>query len=219
MKLDGFPDYVKDYHEEVASQYDSPQIGNRVAWEAVKYRLSSVGDNLVAQRQDFNANRLFRIDMEATDQQLVHQADDGSYVLDAVLTSTKKGVQGRYFTRKDLETLAERINSNGITAPEIEDHEEFMNVAVAQAFDPDAIRDTLADMRGMVNDAEATVKDGKLWLQAKLDESFENIANGYSGVSVEALANVQEDGRMKDPEPVGFIFTDDPKNPEAQVVS
>lgn len=219
MKLDGFPDYVQDYHEHVAKQYDYSQVGNRVAWEAVKHRLNSVDGQVVAQRESFEADRLFKFECEATEQQLVTQADDGSYILDAVLTSTNPDVNGRYFTEEDLKTLAERINENGLTAPDIEDHEQFMNVAVSQAFDSDSIRETLSQMRGKLEDVKASVKEGKLWLQAKLDETYKNVAESFSGLSLEALANPTDDGRMKDPDPVGFIFTDEPKNPDASIAS
>lgn len=221
MKLDGFPDYVKDYHEKVASQYDSPQLGNRVAWEAVKYRLTTHDKQVVAQRENFEASQVFKIDLQPTDKKIVTQADDGSFILDAVLATTETTKEGQRFTREALEKLADRINENGIAAPEIDTddnpHEEFMNVAVSNGFDPDAIRDSLSNMRGMLENVRASVKDGKLWLQAKLDEAFKSVAESFENVSIEALADVKPNGIMEDPDPLGFIFTNRPKDPNAQV--
>jgi len=219
MKLDGFPAYVQDYYDEVASRYDSPQLGNRVAWEAVKYRLKSTDKQIVAQRKNFMYNRLFSVALDEPDKTTVTQNDDGTYTLDAVLTSTNKDVHGKYFTEQDLHRMAEQINKHGLVAPKPDDdkHKEFDNIVVSQGFRPNAIRNTLGQDRGFLEEAKATVKEGKLWLQAKVDESMKRVAEAFDSLSLEALAHKKANGRMANPDPIGFIFTDSPKNPDAAV--
>jgi len=224
MKLEGFPDYVKEYHEEVASTYDDPVIGNRVAWEAVKYRLDSSGKQVVAQEKDFRANRVFRINLKPTNKKIVTQAEDGSITLDAVLASTDTTADGNRFTEEALRTLADKINSQGITVPAVDSeeenpHEEFENIAVSSGFDPIMIRNKLSKVRGKLDNAKAAVKDGKLWLQAKLDETFKSVVDSFSNVSIETLSYVNPDGTMTDPDPFGLIFTNRPKDQNAQILS
>lgn len=224
MNLKGFPDYVKEYHEEVASRYDSPQLGNRVAWEAVKYRLKSSGKQIVAQEKAFRANRVFRIDLKPTDKKIVTQAEDGSVTLDAVLASTDTTADGNRFTEEALRTIADKINKYGITVPAVDSdvesaHEEFENIAVSSGFDPISIRNMLTKVRVKAKDAKAAVRDGKLWLQAKLDESFKNVMDSFSNVSIETLSYINPDGTMTDPDPFGLTFTNRPKDQNAQILS
>lgn len=190
-----------------------------VAWRVVKPRFHQVGENWIARSEDFVLPELFVFKLEATGKELLMNDENGEIVLDAVLASTDKNTDGRYFEVEDLEYLAKQINERGSTLPDRQ-HEtwkEIANTYVTAFLDDEELYEKFKQRKGVFRDIKAIVKEGKLWIRANLDKRYKNYKSRFSSLSVEAVGR-NINNRIVKPFYLGFTFTDDPKVRNARII-
>lgn len=209
MKLNNFPNYVQEFYAKVKEDAGGGAYGSRVAWNAVKSRLHETENTIIAQAKDFVPQSMYTFTVKQEKTEVITQSEDGDYILDIILATDQKNKNGKYFTEQDLKEMASYINENGLAAPGEDNHSEFERVALTEGLDTRRIRKRLQDMRGEIKNVKAAVKDGKLWVQGRLDKSFKTKADAYENVSIEILGRTDANNRMSGT-PVSFIFTDKP---------
>jgi len=218
MQLNNFPEYVQDYHSHVSDYVGGGAYGDRVAWRCVKDKLQETDKGMIAESSDFRPTEVYTFELDETEKSIIYESEDGDYMLEAVLTSTEQRADGKYYTEDDLRYMARQINQNGLSMPGVGSHDEFKKTAIQEAMNENSIKKRLKQARGWLDDVTAKVKEGKLWIQSKLDKAMKDMAEQFSGLSIEAVGEVKGD-RMYKPNPLGFIFTDNPKNPASSIES
>jgi len=208
--------FLKAFNSSYA-RTENDATASRVAWDIVKKRFRRAGTQWVAMSADFEPPELFTFQIESSPQQIIVNAfNDDEIEIEGVLASTtpRKG-DGKWFTEESLEALAEQINSNGSTLPDVE---HAVMAALRDQFVPaDRLPRKVMEEKGMFNRIKAAVRDGKLWIKAWLDARYKEIINLYKFLSIEALAKPQDDGSLIDPMYLGFTFTENPRIPDASL--
>ena len=203
-------------------------LAEQVAVELVKNKLVKQDGMLVAMSESFVKPKLYTFSLDTNTLQVVNNAETGEITIDAILANTQPNVEGDFFTEVELHQLCKQINEEGSTNPDTE-HEllkklESMMPLLRSKYGTDeeaikqAFKNEMVKGKGMFKSIKSAVKDGKLWIQAKLDKSYKTIVSKLNGLSIEALAN-NVDGRMTNPKYVGFTFTNTPKLKGARVLS
>jgi len=188
-----------------------------IAWLVIKKRFTLVEGFWVAMSKDFETPKLYSFNMNV-EGGIVMNSETEELVLDAVLADTSMNSKGQYFSEEDLKNISEQINTFGSTLPDV-DHEKLMELIRTHGADVDTIREQLKKSKGIFKTIQATLKKGKLWIQATLDKRYKNHTENFKGLSIEALGDKQVDGRVKDPQYMGFTFTNNPELKAAQIAA
>lgn len=186
------------------------------AWSVIKQRFRKVDGKYVAMSEDFKNPVLYTFQLSEPTTKIVMNADIEEIVMDAVLATDEVNTDGKYFTIQELEELAMQINTSGSTLPDV-DHEVLSNLIKAHRNNYDRIKTELYQRKGIMKSIKAVVDKGKLWIQATLDKRYKNHIDRFKGLSIEAVADSDESGRLTHPTYLGFTFTNTPKLPSAQI--
>ena len=208
-----------EVYNESFKKNDSESQAMTVAWNVVKKKFKKIDNKWIARSEDFVAPQFYTFELEATGKELIMNDENGEIVLDAVLASTMKNTDGRYFEIEDLEYLASQINEKGSTLPD-EEHtilKEISGDYIAQLMDDDELYNKFKERKGIFKNIKAAVKDGKLWIRANLDKRYKNHAAKFSSLSIEAIGK-NVNNRIVKPYYMGFTFTDTPKVRDARIV-
>jgi uncharacterized protein YifN (PemK superfamily) len=207
-ELEGFPEYAKKFYKNIKSNYEDSYEGSVIAWEATKRRLRSEDGFLVANSEDFGRDR-FVFQLNQPEKELVVNSEGDEVVIDAVLATTDKNPKGQFFTETELQQIAEQINSRGSVLPSTT-HDDLQRLASQYGYSPQLITNALRNKRGFFNKIKAWVKDKKLWIQARLDKAYREMAESMKSLSIEVLGDGDGTGRIRNPNYMSFIFTDTP---------
>ena len=216
-ELDGFPEYANTFFQNVKSCYDDEYLGTQVAWEATKSKLRSENGFVVANSEDFVGEETFLFVLEQPDTEIVANEDGDEVVLDAVLATTDKNNRGQYFAEEDLEMIAEQINKQGSVLPTTS-HDDLYEAVRTYGGSTELVANALRKKRGVFNKIKASVRDGKLWIQARLDKAYSKLTNAMKALSIEVLGKKDSDGRVRNPRYMSFIFTNNPRLKDAKII-
>jgi hypothetical protein len=118
---------------------------------------------------------------------------------------------GKWFSEEALHSMAEQINANGSTLPDV-DHKVLRSATAAYGSDIEAIANAVRNEKGVFKSIKAAVKDGKLWIHAVLDRAYKAVAEKFRKVSIEAVGKVDKvTGMISQPRYLGFTFTHTPE--------
>lgn len=213
---------VSYYKQAFASSYsrNSDEVfAHKVAWELTKRCMREENGVLVANSEDFIAPRLYRFALEPAEEVIIKNSDNGEIELDAVLATTEaRKTDGYRFDEEALSRIAEQINTEGSTFPDI-DHETLTKLEAEFGYDPEVLAAAIKREKGVFTKIKAVVRDGKLWIKAFLDKRYKNYVDRFSKLSIEALAKPTADRRLVAPRYLGFTFTDNPQLSGAGVAS
>jgi hypothetical protein len=214
MLPDSFPKEARDFYSGVhAKSYTSTRddvLAHKVAWEVTKSRMKMVNGNLVCNAIDFVPVQLFRFQLEEPSDVVITNHDDGEIELDISLAHTGPNLKGQYFAEEDLQYMAEQINSEGSTIPDV-NHDIIKKMSPAYNDDPEALALALKREKGVFKRVKAVVANGKLWIKAFLDKRYKSYAEQFRKVSIEAIGKVDNTGRVVKPRYLGFTFTSTPQ--------
>jgi cation transport regulator ChaB len=186
------------------------------AWSVIKGRFNKVDGKYVANSKDFTVPTLYSFSLSEPTTKVIMNADIEEIVMEAVLATDERNTEGKYFTTEELGQIAEQININGSTIPDTE-HEVLQTLIKTYGHNYDKIRNELKNKKGIMKSIKAAVEDGKLWIQAVLDKRYKNHLEKFKGLSIEAVADADITGRLKNPMYLGFTFTNNPKLRNAQI--
>lgn len=216
-ELEGFPEYANTFFQNVKNSYDDEYLGTQVAWEATKSKLRSENGFVVANSKDFCGEESFLFVLEQPDVEIVANEDGDEVVMDAVLATTDKNDKGQYFTESDLRVIADQINTEGSVLPTTS-HDDLYDAVRTYGGSPDLVANALRKKRGVFNTIKASVQNGKLWVQARLDKAYKGLMNAMKALSIEVLGKKDESGRIRNPRYMSFIFTNNPRLKDAKIV-
>jgi cation transport regulator ChaB len=223
--VEGLPEYIKEILSPDAQEYFLKILllayknygeddSMHLAWEATKLKIQKVGTVYVT--NNYYNNMVKSLDMSPEETNIAINSDTEEIIMDAVLADTNLNTDGKYFTEQELVTLAEQINTFGSTVPDV-DHEKLMTLVKKHGRDHDAIMTELKNEKGIMKNIKASVEKGRLWVRATLDKRFKNHLDKFKALSIEAFADVEQDGRYVNPQYLGFTFTNNPKLKGAQI--
>lgn len=199
-------------YEQAVSRGHSPYDAERIAALAVLNRLErSEAGFAVAQTTDFVPQKVYCFELEAKNYR-VDQAEGGGVVVEAVLTSTVRDVEGQRFSVEALHEFARQINERGVGAY-LDGHKQFR-----------LVKDRLSS-NSVTEWVKARVDNELLIITAKLKRGFEWVADRFNAVSIETI--VPGDKALFDGSTrtftggfvKGFVFTNTPKNPVHKILS
>lgn len=216
--FNNLPSYVKEFHESLVESHGGGEIAEYLALQEVKRRVKVREGRLVANSTDFI--EFDSLKPTSTDgERISFSNSENGVVLNAILADTSpRKSDGRFYTERDLCVMADRINREGLVNPADDEHESFEKIAFANNYNAKNTRSVLARTRGFIKNIKANVEDGKLWIQAWLDDKYQDMVDKYHSLSVETLAFKDRSKRMRDPQPLGFIFTNTPELENSKIV-
>jgi cation transport regulator ChaB len=189
------------------------------AWSVVKQRFRKVDGKFVANSNDFVLPELFSFELTEPSTKIVMNADTEEIHMEAVLATEEPNKSGKFFTVEELEQLANQINAEGSTLPDV-DHEVLQGLVNKYGNNIDLIKKELQQRKGIMKSIRAVVDKGKLWIQAVLDKRYKNHIDKFKGLSIEAVADsTPGPGRLKNPTYFGFTFTNNPQLSGAQIAA
>lgn len=208
------PEGLSFYQEVFMNSYQRSHddlLAHQVAWAATRKRLREVDGQLIANAIDFAPYQLFSFDTEAADEVIIKNTDSGELELDILLANTNpRKTDGKWFSEEDLNALAEQINTDGSTLPDV-DHSTLNKLQARFGNDLNAITANIKREKGVFKSIKAIVRDGKLWVKAFLDKRYKNYVDSFSKVSIEAIGKVDPSTkRIVNPRYLGFTFTHTP---------
>jgi len=186
----------------------------------VKKRLKKKGTVYVGKSEDFVGYDYLTFDLTPENSELIVQnSEDGEIVLSAILVDNETDIRGRRFSESFLESLANQINTEGTTLPDI-DHEE-LNQLLKDNQDVETLYTKLKSRKGILKSIRAKIVNGRLFISAFLDKRYRNHINKYKSLSIEAAVprnmidkNVFYGGKL-----LGFTFTNKPVNLKATIAA
>lgn len=207
--------FYTDVYNKSYSRHKNDVLASEVAWNMVKSRLQRVEGKLICNSENFEVPTVYTFALEPAGEVLIKNHDNGEIELDAVIATTEpRNSDGKYFTEVELQQIADQINTEGSTFPDVE-HEKLQ--AIVQEHWPNTER-ILAEMKrqkGVFKTIKAVVQKvgdtAKLWVKAFLDKRYKNHVESFKKTSIEVLARDGENGRLLKPRYVGFTFTHTPQ--------
>jgi hypothetical protein len=136
--------------------------------------------------------------------------------MEAILATTDKNTDNKFFTEDELSDISAQINTLGSTLPDV-DHEKLQELVKKYGNNYEAIKTEIAKEKGVFKTIRSALKDGKLWIQAVLDKRYKNLVQKFGSLSIEALADADVTGRLRQPKYLGFTFTNNPKLKAARI--
>lgn len=189
-----------------------------IAWLVIKSKFKNVEGYWVAMSEDFKMPELYTFDMSEADTKVIMNSENEELVIEAILADNTLNTEGKFFTEEELVDIAAQINLHGSTLPDV-DHEKLKGLIAKYGNNMDAIKHELKSEKGFFKSIKAVVEKGKLWIQAALDKRYKNHTDKFKKLSIEAVADSDNDGRLRKPTYLGFTFTNTPKLAGASVVS
>lgn len=181
-----------------------------VAFKAITPFFEQASNGLVVNDEVFKDKSLVSIGLEFCEPKIVMNGDTEEVMVEAVMADTNKNSEGQYFTDKELQEIANQINTEGSTLPD-EGHSVLQGLMKEFGSNYEAIKVKIKEEKGVFNTIKAVVKDGKLWFQAFLDKNYKDLVNKYKGISIEVLGDNNGSGRIMSPKYLGFTLTNTPK--------
>jgi len=211
--------FLQVFNKEFAKTKGDETMSFRVAWGVVKKQFKKKGTKWVANSSDFVNPEFFEFELIPSGTEIVINDEDGELVMDAVLADTSKNKQGLHFGLEELKDIADQINMNGSTLPDISHMTwgEINKDYLQQFLSDEELVNLMKKRKGVFKDIKALVKEGKLWIRAKLDKRYKNHVDKFKGVSIETVAKRNGD-KLINPLYMGFTFTDNPALKEALIV-
>lgn len=206
-----------DVYKKSFSKHGDDVLASNVAWAIVKSRFQKQDQGFVAMDSHFKPVEMFKFDVEAKDELLIKNGEDGEVIVEGVLADTSRNTEGKYFAEEDLMSIAEQINKFGSTYPDVE-HEKLNEVYDMYFNNPQKVLSELKTRKGLFTSIKAIYEKGKLWIKAHLDKRYKNHISKFRGLSIEAFGKSLPDGRVTNPIYAGFTFTNTPKLKAAQLV-
>jgi len=181
------------------SRHSDDVLAHQVAWAATRSKMREVDGGLVANSMDFAPVQLFTFDLEENSEVVVMNHDNGEVELDISLAHTGPNLSGRYFAEEDLQFMADQINSEGSSLPDI-NHEILSKLRSQFGDNPEVLANAIKKEKGIFKSVKAVVHQGKLWIKAFLDQRYKNYADNFKKVSIEAIGKVDKaTGRVVKP--------------------
>lgn len=216
------PQEGKDYFDKIyqmeMTNSGHPAFAERVAFEMVKQKLVEKDGKLVANSSQFTPVKIYTFEMIGFESKIIMNSDNEEFVMEAVLATTDKNTEGKFFSNEELDSIASQINALGSTLPDV-DHEKLNMLVQKYGNNYQAIQAEISKEKGVFKTIRSAIQDGKLWIQAVLDKRYKNIVQKFSGLSIEALADSDETGRLHNPKYMGFTFTKTPKLNDTRIAA
>lgn len=191
------------------------EMGDKVAWTAVKKRFVKTGEQWIGKGLGLN---LFKFTMENSGSSFVKKGRDGEFYLEAVLSDSMYDSEGFRFTEKALKSYEEQINTYGmagfITHSDWDDFKMSNSHLSEQAF----IKKARTERKGILKTVKAIYRKGKLWIKALIDKRYVKQVEKFDKVSIEALVPQRfRPGReYTGGFPLGFALDNNAINPRAE---
>lgn len=205
--------FVEVYNE---SYSRDPSLAFATAWNIVKSKFQEVDGHIVANSSAFEVPKLYTFHLQEATTKIVMNSETEEVVLEAVLASTDPNTEGKFFTEEDLAVIDEQINMYGSTLPDV-DHEHLKAIVRKVGNHPELIRAEIKKSKGVFKTIKSVLRDGKLWIQAFLDKRYKNHVGKFTQLSIEALADSDGSNRLKNPNYLGFSFTNNGKIGNARI--
>lgn len=190
-------------------------VSFEIAWLVIKSKFKQVEGYWVAMSE---AATLYTFDMSDTETKVIMNSENEEIVIEAILADNTANTDGKFFTETELQDIATQINTFGSTLPDV-DHEKLKGLVQKYGNNVEAIKAELQREKGIFKTIKAIVDKGKLWIQAALDKRYKNHTEKFKKLSIEAVADKGDNGRLINPKYLGFTFTNVPKLPGADIVS
>lgn len=207
-----YSDFKSAVYEQALGEGYSEEESRRMSALAVISRFDRQEQGLVAESNKFKSpDTLVSLTFNPK-QFTVSESDDGGLEFTGSLSTQGLTVAeaGRAWnwTKEALQSMADKINSNGI-AGVFDNHKEMRSRANGK------------NDFSVVDRVKAWVEDGQLWINGKIRKGFEWVLSKYKGMSIEAKINPDkfQFGKILDAEPFAFTFTNVPRRAENRVVS
>jgi len=163
-----------------------------------------------------NEEKRVVMNAELPDKRIVVNEEYGTIDMTAVLATSEQRGDGSYFPVDELRRMAQQINKRGLAAPGF-DHFDIDEAMMKAGYDVDEARKELEEKRGVLQDIRAFVENGKLWAKMQLDKAYKSATEMFKGLSIEAISEEKQDGRLVNSDIQGFIFTNQPKLDGAKI--
>lgn len=181
-------------------------VFNRVFEERGEATAFIVANSIVKKRlskTEFVKRSIVKLELVKEDGQFIKRSDDGEEYITFKLATTSLHKDGKQNSEKFLKRTADEINSGKLFVGDI-DH-EFYDKIVNSTLSNDTIKNMLKNKKGIAKAIKAVYEKGKLWVKAFIDKRYKRLIEKSKGVSIEAIVNEDEDGKM-DGEMLGFTF-------------
>ena len=155
---------------------------------------------------------LIKCAMEEPEMVLISNAQGDMIQVDILLANKNpRHSDGKRFTDEALTQIADQINSEGSSLPDVE-HAVFNRAKEKYGRDFEAVANAINQEKGRFKSIKAMVKDGQLWVQALFEKKYADLARSFKKVSIEFLGAVDKTtGVISRAKYLGFTFT---RNPE-----
>lgn len=160
--------------------------------------------------------KVLRFEVDTT-KEFIKRTDDGEEYISAMLTDVLENVDGNPLPIELLQKWADKINAGESILADI-DHEEYKRV-LSSALTEKQVKEMMRKKPSIARSVKAVVQDGKLWVQAIVDKRYKNAIKKANGVSIEAIIETNDEGRVVDGDLLGWTFAvNEPRlNPRSQV--
>jgi hypothetical protein len=165
-----------------------------------------------------SSRRILKFDVD-TSKEFIKRSDSGEEYITAILQDVYGDNDGRMWPESLLWKFANQMNSGSVIIGDI-DHEEW-DEARASSITEEEFEKKLSKKKGIAKGVRATVEDGKLYAKILIDKRYTKLLKEKSkGLSIEAVVESDESGRVVDGKLLGFTFmlNENPANVRATIV-
>lgn len=143
----------------------------------------------------------FEVDMS---QDLIQRTEDGQEYISFKLADTFKDKFGVQVPPEVLQRWADAINSGEAVLGDV-DH-EYMTKLEQAGYSIDQIKAELKSKPSIAKAVKAVYEKGRLWVRALIDKRYKSVIQKSKGVSMEAVVNRDNQGRVYGGDLLGFTF-------------
>lgn len=199
--------YFLQVFNEVYKKNQSDAKSMKIAWSMVKEKFTKKYLNLNDNTDDI---QFFTLISKDADSSIILNEEEDYIVMDAVLADTNQTSKGFRLTEEQLNFLADQINTNGSLNPDVSHEVAKKLKSTMMGASEEELASAMKRARGVLKNIKAAVKDGKLWIQAKLNKQYKRHINRFRGLSAEFTGYKKSGGRLEIEKFLGFTFTDKP---------
>lgn len=199
--------YFLQVFNEVYKKNKSDAKSMKIAWSMVKEKFSKKYLNLNDNTDNIQFFTLISKDSYSS---IILNEEEDYIVMDAVLADTNQTNKGFRLTEEQLNFLADQINTNGSLNPDVSHEVAKKLKSTMMGASEEELSSAMKRARGVLKNIKAAVKDGKLWIQAKLNKQYKRHINRFRGLSAEFTGYKKSGGRLGIEKFLGFTFTDKP---------
>lgn len=163
-----------------------------VAWGVVKNRLKHAEGKYVALSESFKSVEYYTFDLTTPERQLVINATGDEITFEGILATTDTFQQDattkRKFSEKALRDLADQINKNGSSHPDV-DHKTMEALVKQFGGNYEMIMNAVPKAKGLIKSIQAFYENGKLWIKGVLSSAYRKMMSTVRGMSIEAISD------------------------------